>query len=49
MQAIEQTKFDVLISDIGMPQTDGYMLLRQIRSMTQGTEVLALALTAYAG
>lgn len=49
IQAFEQTNFDVLISDIGMPQTDGYMLLRQIRSMTQGTEVLALALTAHAG
>lgn len=49
IQAFEQTNFDVLISDIGMPQMDGYMLLRQIRSMTQGTGVLALALTAYAG
>ncbi len=51
LQAFEQTNFDVLISDIGMPQMDGFMLMRQIRAITrrQGTEVLALALTAYAG
>ncbi len=51
LQAFEQTKFDVLVSDIGMPQMDGYMLMQQIRGMTakQGTEVLAIALTAYAG
>jgi PAS domain S-box-containing protein len=42
---------DVLLSDIGMPNMDGYMLLRQIRSLpaAQGGQILAIALTAYAG
>jgi PAS domain S-box-containing protein len=42
---------DVLLSDIGMPETDGYMLIRQIRSLPpeEGGEVKAIALTAYAG
>jgi signal transduction histidine kinase/ActR/RegA family two-component response regulator len=42
---------DVLISDIGMPEVDGYMLLQQIRqrSPEQGGSVPAIALTAYAG
>ncbi|AFZ33180.1 PAS/PAC sensor hybrid histidine kinase [Gloeocapsa sp. PCC 7428] len=37
---------DILISDIGMPDVDGYMLMRQIR---QRSRVPAIALTAYAG
>lgn len=51
LQAFEQTKFDVFLSDIGMPQMDGYTLMRNIRAMAslQGKEVLAIALTAYAG
>ncbi|MEW6497519.1 MAG: PAS domain S-box protein, partial [Cyanobacteriota bacterium] len=47
----EQFKPDVLISDIGMPQMDGYMLMRQVRerSLEQGGQIPAIALTAYAG
>ena len=42
---------DLLISDIGMPEMDGYMLMRHIRELTvqQGRHVPAIALTAYAG
>ncbi|MEG3978594.1 response regulator, partial [Microcoleus sp. herbarium8] len=42
---------DLLLSDIGMPDTDGYMLLRQVRALPaeQGGLVPAIALTAYAG
>ncbi len=41
---------DVLISDIGMPEEDGYGLIRQVRQLppAQGGNVPALALTAYA-
>lgn len=41
---------DVLISDIGMPQVDGYALIQQIRSLSpeQGGQIPAIALTAYA-
>ena len=49
LEAIAQIKPDVLISDIGMPEMDGYNLIRQIRSMVKGKQVLAIALTAYAG
>lgn len=46
-----QAKFDLLISDIGMPDRDGYDLIRQIReqSSVQGGNISAIALTAYAG
>ncbi|MBD0336334.1 MAG: response regulator [Cyanobacteria bacterium Co-bin13] len=41
--------FDVLISDIGMPEEDGYALLRQVRSLKsdQGGQIPAIALTAH--
>jgi len=39
-------KFDVIVSDIGMPVEDGYTFLRRIRAEGDGTP--AIALTAYA-
>jgi PAS domain S-box-containing protein len=40
---------DVLISDIGMPGTDGYDFIRQVRKLSRqsGGKVAAIALTAY--
>jgi PAS domain S-box-containing protein len=51
LRAHDESAFDVLVSDIGMPVEDGYELLRQIRERERelGTAKLpALALTAYA-
>jgi PAS domain S-box-containing protein len=41
---------DVLVSDIGMPERDGYDLIRQVRALPhdRGGDVPAAALTAYA-
>jgi CheY-like chemotaxis protein len=41
---------DVLISDIGMPQADGFELIRSIRALpaARGGQMPALALTAFA-
>ncbi|MBD2122032.1 ATP-binding protein [Trichocoleus sp. FACHB-262] len=51
LQALSQAQHDLLLSDIGMPQMDGYMLIRQVRSLPpeQGGTIPAIALTAYAG
>lgn len=51
LTAIAQMKPDVLLSDIGMPVIDGYMLMQQVRSLPleQGGYTPAIALTAYAG
>jgi PAS domain S-box-containing protein len=40
----------VLVSDIGMPEMDGYSLIRQVRKLSaqQGGQIPAIALTAYA-
>lgn len=41
---------DLLISDIGMPEGDGYMFIRQVRDLApeKGGRIPAIALTAYA-
>ena len=40
---------DILISDVGMPDIDGYMLMRQIRALAPDRcAIPAIALTAYA-
>jgi CheY-like chemotaxis protein len=51
LTVLEQFKPDVLISDIGMPDMDGYMLMQQVRRLPpeQGGLIRAIALTAYAG
>jgi CheY-like chemotaxis protein len=48
---LTQFKPDILLSDIGMPDIDGYMLMRQVRKLPleQGGQIPAIALTAYAG
>jgi CheY-like chemotaxis protein len=46
LQALEAFQPDLLVSDLGMPEMDGYALIRQIRS--QGRSFSAIALTAYA-
>jgi len=39
---------DVLVSDIGMPEEDGYSLIRRLRQMGGERRLPAIALTAYA-
>jgi hypothetical protein len=48
--ALEKLKPDVLVSDIGMPQEDGYSLIRKLRARESklGKSIPAVALTAYA-
>jgi PAS domain S-box-containing protein len=51
IKEIEQRKPDVLVSDLGMPEQDGYELIKQVReteSADNAARVPALALTAYA-
>jgi signal transduction histidine kinase/ActR/RegA family two-component response regulator len=50
LQVLDTWKPDVLISDIAMPEADGYELIRRIRARNsrQGGNTPAVALTAYA-
>ena len=48
--ALEQHKPDILISDLGMPDEDGYSLISKVRALPaeEGGHIPAAALTAYA-
>jgi signal transduction histidine kinase len=50
LRLLEECRPDVLLSDIGMPDMNGYTLLRTIRAMPseRGGKTPAIALTAYA-
>src|SRR5439155_26156300 len=50
LQAVEEERPDVLVSDIGMPDEDGYTFIRRVRALgpERGGQVPAAALTAYA-
>lgn len=39
---------NIIISDIGMPEMNGYELIHRIRALPQGQKIPALALTAFA-
>ncbi|MBD2104098.1 PAS domain S-box protein [Leptolyngbya sp. FACHB-261] len=49
--ALTRLQPDILLSDIGMPEIDGYTLMQQVRALPleQGGQLPAIALTAYAG
>jgi CheY-like chemotaxis protein len=51
LDQMERQRFDLLISDIGMPQMNGYDLIARIRQLGEehGGRTPAVALTAYAG
>ena len=48
---MERQSFDVLVSDIGMREMDGYWLIKKVRQLPaeRGGRIPAAALTAYAG
>jgi PAS domain S-box-containing protein len=50
LATLENSEFDLLISDVGMPEIDGYDFMRQVRRSEVGKQkrIPAVALTAYA-
>jgi signal transduction histidine kinase/CheY-like chemotaxis protein len=50
LAALEEHEPDILVSDIGMPEEDGYSLIKRVRAFEDGRggRIPAVALTAYA-
>jgi len=50
LTAIQATHFDLLISDIGLPNIDGYSFLRQVRALAveSRAQIPAMAITGFA-
>jgi CheY-like chemotaxis protein len=51
VRALEQIKEnppDIMISDIGMPEIDGFDLIQRIKELPQAKDLKTIALTAYA-
>jgi CheY-like chemotaxis protein len=47
--SLEEFKPDIIVSDIGMPDEDGYSLIKKVRAAGNGQErIPAVALTAFA-
>lgn len=51
LEQLSEFQPDVLVSDIGLPEMDGYALIQKVQALTthQGKFLPAIALTAYAG
>ena len=50
LEVLQHEKLDILVSDIGMPQEDGYQFIQKVRKLSadRGSKIPAVALTAYA-
>jgi PAS domain S-box-containing protein len=48
LEAFRAAPPDVMISDLGMPEMDGFALLAEVRTLAGGAAVPAIALTAFA-
>jgi two-component system, cell cycle response regulator DivK len=48
LEAVQETRPDILLLDIGMPVLDGYAVIQKIRADPSLAELPVLAITAYA-
>jgi CheY-like chemotaxis protein len=46
LELLRREPFDILISDLAMPEMDGYSLIERLRA--EGQEIPAIALSAFA-
>ncbi len=49
LKYLTENKSDLLISDIGMPEVDGYQLIKKVKDLNGNNSIPSIALTAYAG
>ena len=48
LRILESEPLDIIVSDIGLPEVDGYAFIRRVRKQGRNQTTMAIALTAYA-
>ena len=48
LRVLESEPLDIIVSDIGLPEVDGYAFIRRVRKQGRNQTTMAIALTAYA-
>ena len=48
LRILESEPLDIIVSDIGLPEVDGYTFIRRVRKQGRNQTTMAIALTAYA-
>ena len=48
LEELGKATFDLIVSDIGMPDRDGYSLIHAVRNRSEGGSIPAVALTSFA-
>lgn len=48
LRILESEPLDIIVSDIGLPEVDGYAFIRKVRKQGRNQTTMAIALTAYA-
>ena len=48
LEIVPKNSIDIIVSDIGMPQMDGFDMMKQLRQLPAAREVPAIALSGYA-
>jgi CheY-like chemotaxis protein len=47
LEQLGKASFDLIVSDIGMPERDGYSFIRAVRNRSDGGTIPAVALTSF--
>lgn len=47
LEVLKDGRYDLILSDIGMPGMDGHELIRRVRQLPQHAQTPAVALTGY--
>jgi CheY-like chemotaxis protein len=47
LRMVSERKPDVVLSDIGLPEIDGFELIREMKKMVKGTPPTFVAITGY--
>jgi CheY-like chemotaxis protein len=47
IEMVKERALGILLSDIGLPEIDGYALVRKLRALPSGSDICVIAVTGY--